>query len=289
MQKPDLSALTRDSGAFAMLAVDQRESMRAMFADTQRQPVTDAQLTRFKLDALKALTPFASAALLDREFSWDAAIAEAVVAPSCGLIAAADHFIADAHEIVADVSIDPLVRPAQVKADGAVAMKLLVVWRPDEDPGKRISMVEAFVRSCRENDLIAIIEPVSRRARDGRDTDLAQGIVEAARELGDLGADVYKAEVPSHGKGGETAVRAQCAALNRIIHSPWVVLSSGVDPDAFPQAVEWACKEGASGFLAGRAVWKNTIGASDSQKALREDAVGRLKRLGDIVDRFVER
>ena len=283
MSHPDLSALTLDNGGFAMLAIDQRESMRAMFADHQSEPVTDAQLVAFKLDALRVLTPLASACLLDRQFSWDAAVAEKVVAPSCGLIAAADLFIADDDEIVADVEIDREVRPETVKGDGAAAMKLLVTWRPDQDPDRRIAMVEEFIGLCRQAGLISIIEPVSRRARDGRDTDLAAGIIAAAQELGALGADVYKAEMPLYGKGGEATVRAECARLSGIIDSPWVVLSSGVDPDDFPTAVEWACKEGARGFLAGRAVWKNCISAPDRTAALREDAVGRLQRLRQVV------
>ena len=40
---------------------------------------------------------------------------------------------------------------------------------------------------------------------------------------------------------------------------------SGVAPDDFPQAVDWACREGASGFLAGRAVWRSTIGSENEQ------------------------
>jgi sulfofructosephosphate aldolase len=42
-----LSSIARPSGAFAMLAVDQREAMRGMFAEHQEEPVTDDQLTRF--------------------------------------------------------------------------------------------------------------------------------------------------------------------------------------------------------------------------------------------------
>ena len=75
-------ALTRDSGAFAMLAIDQRESMRAMFAATQQEPVSDAQLTGFKLAALRALTPLASAVLIDRQFGWRQAIDQQAVAPA---------------------------------------------------------------------------------------------------------------------------------------------------------------------------------------------------------------
>lgn len=284
---PSLSALQRPSGAFAMLAIDQRESMRAMFEEFQSDPVTDRQLVDFKLAGLKALTPFASAALLDRDFSWRPAVDQKVVAPSCGLIAAADRFIPSDTEIVSDVEIDEKVVPEQVKKDGAVALKLLVTWRPDEPAEKRIAMVKDFVALSKKAGLISIIEPVSRKPRDGRDWDLAKGIVEAARELGNLGADLYKAEVPLYGKGGEKAVRDECAALTRIINGPWVVLSSGVSPDDFPGAVTWACKEGASGFLAGRAVWRNSIGARDIDKALREDAIPRLQRLCDTVDKAV--
>ncbi|WP_198083438.1 aldolase [Variovorax sp. E3] len=282
-----LSALTRPSGAFAMLAIDQRESMRAMFAEKQSGTVTDAQLVDFKLAALRALTPYASAVLIDHEFGWKPAIAAKAVAPTCGLIAAADRFIASADELVSNVVIDEEVDPATMKEDGAVALKLLVSWRPDEPAQTRIDMVNDFVARCRTAGLISIIEPVSKKARDGRIWDMNLGIAAAARELGGLGADLYKAEVPRHGKGGEKAVRDECAQLTTIIQGPWVVLSSGVAPDDFPRAVEWACKEGASGFLAGRAVWRNVIGSADVEKSLRDDAVVRLQRLCEVVDRVV--
>jgi len=282
-------ALTRPSGAFAMLAIDQRESMRAMFREYQKTPVTDQQLTDFKLAALRALTPLASAVLIDRQFAWRTAVDQRAVAAGCGLIAAADEFIPSADEIVADVRIDDAVNPAAVKADGAVALKLLVLWRPDESAQTRETMVRDFIERCRKAGLLSIIEPVSRKPRDGRVWDVNDGIQAAAEELGRLGADLYKAEVPLHGKGGERAVREASARLTRTIASPWVVLSSGVAPDDFPQAVEWACREGASGFLAGRAVWRNVIGSADIHRALIDDAAVRLARLCEVVDRVVVR
>jgi hypothetical protein len=113
-----LGPFRHPSGAFAMLAIDQRESMRAMFAEKQSAAVEDRQLSDFKILALEALTHHASAVLIDRPFAWDRAIAERVVAPSCALIAAADHFIASADEIVADVEIDTAVAPERIRADG---------------------------------------------------------------------------------------------------------------------------------------------------------------------------
>ncbi|WP_236033804.1 aldolase [Belnapia mucosa] len=285
--RADLRALARPSGAFAMLAVDQREGLRAMMAEFQDGPVTDRQMSDFKMAALRALTPHASAALLDREFAWDRAIAERVVAPGCALIAAGDTLIPGPGEIVAEARIDEAVVPAKVRAEGAVALKLLVIWRPDEPPEPRLALVDDFVARCRAAGLISIVEPVCRKRRDGQPWNTAEGILPAARELGNRGADIYKAEMPLFGKGAEAEVRRACAELTRTVNGPWVVLSSGVAPDDFPQAVEWACREGAAGFLAGRAVWRTVIGRPDIEAALKEDAVPRLQRLAEVVDRAV--
>ncbi|MQA04795.1 MAG: aldolase [Streptosporangiales bacterium] len=286
----DLDTLTRPSGGFAMLAVDQREALRAMFAERYGRPVADAELTAFKVETVRQLSPYASGVLLDRQFCLDAVLEADAVAPGCGLIAAADEFAGDDREFVATVQIDEAVVPGEVKAAGAVALKLLVLWRPDEAPDGRIAMTEEFVRRCKEAGLLSIVEPVSRGPRDGSTwtpEDWNEGVFAAARELGNRGQDLYKAEVPLHGGGDEAAVRRGCAELTRSIDGPWVVLSTGVPHEQFPRAVELACGEGASGFLAGRAVWRQVIGADDQAAALETYAVPRLRELGDIVDQVV--
>ncbi|AGP59217.1 hypothetical protein [Streptomyces rapamycinicus] len=286
----DLSAIARPSGGFAMLAVDQREALRAMFAEHQTEPVTDQQVTDFKIETVRALTPHASAVLLERQFALEPVLAADAIAPGCGLIAAVDELIGDEKEFVSRVEIDPAVSPAWVSSVGGVALKLLVLWRPDEDPAPRVEMTRQFVAMAREAGLISILEPVSRTSRDGSPWTAAEwndGVYAAARELGGLGADLYKAEVPLHGEGDEAAVRRGCAQLNDIIDSPWVVLSSGVPHELFPRAVRLACEQGASGFLAGRAVWRQVVGAADIPAALQEHAVPRLRELGEIVDAAV--
>lgn len=286
-----LSAISRPSGAFAMLAVDQREALRVMLAEQEpgrdKAEISDAEVTAFKLEAARILTPHASAVLLDKQFVLDQAIEAKVVAPGCGLIAAADLFVPGENEIVGDAVIDEDVDLAHYAAAGAVAAKLLVIWRPDGDPERRVAMVRDFVARCRTAGLVSIIEPVSRPPLDGRDWDWGAGVIAAAQELGDLGVDLYKAEVPLHGEGDEADVRRECARITGAVATPWVVLSSGVKDEVFPRAVELAMREGASGFLAGRAVWRACIGAPDVRASLEQDAVARLQRLCDVVDEAV--
>lgn len=282
-----LAPLTRPSGGFAMLAVDQREALRAMFAERYGRAVADQEVTDFKVETVRTLTPHASGVLVDRQFCLDAVLRANAVAPGCGLIAAADEFTADEREHVGSVRIDEAVVPSEVREAGAVALKLLVLWRPDEPADDRVAMTRDFVERCRAAGLASIVEPVSRMPKDGStwtDGDWNAGVFAAARELGDLGQDLYKAEVPLHGEGDESAVRRGCAELTETINGPWVVLSTGVPHELFPRAVELACAEGASGFLAGRAVWRQCVGEPDLASALRTHAVPRLTELGEIVD-----
>ncbi len=270
-----------------MLAVDQREAMRNMIAEHQETPVTDDDLRDFKLEAARILSPHASGVLIDRQFALDQAIEAGVVDPACGLIASADHFESAHGELVGKVTIDRLVDPHKYAALGVKALKLLVLYRPDEPSEGRVQMVREFVELCQSAGLISIIEPLSRKPLSGEDFDWNAGILAAARELGGLGADLYKAEVPFHGQAPEDEVRAACAELTRAIDGPWVILSSGVPEDVFPDAVRWACLEGASGFLSGRAVWASCIGSPDVVASLSTDAVRRLQHLCAVVDDVV--
>lgn len=270
-----------------MLAIDQREALRNMLADHRQRTITDQEVRAFKLRATRTLTPFASAVLIDKQFALDEAIDQGAVSPGCALIAAADHFESAHGELVGRTHIDPTVDPAKYAALGVKALKLLVIYRPDEEPDQRVSMVQSFVRGCQEAGLISIIEPISRKPIAGTGFDLDAGIIQAAAELGSLGADLYKAEVPHHGQASETEIRDACARLTCLIASPWVVLSSGVPEHLFPNAVQWACAEGASGFLAGRAVWASCLARPDIAHSLATDAVDRLKRLCEVVDEAV--
>ncbi len=183
-----------------------------------------------------------------------------------------------------EVTLDETVDPQAARSQGAVAMKLLVLWREDQPAAPRIEMVERFVDRARSAGLVSIIEPVSRGRADGAPSDTEAGVLAAAQELGSLGADLYKAEVPLKGQGEDDEIRRRSAQLTEAITGPWVVLSSGVPQDRFPEAVRLAMSEGADGFLAGRAVWSGCIGRPDVEQALRTDATARLQALAQVVD-----
>ena len=145
-----LKDISRPGGGFAMLAVDQREAMRLMFAVAgQPKPIADSVLTDFKVAATRILSPYASAVLADKQFCLEQIVEQGAVANSCGLIVAADLFIPGNGIPVDSVEIDMSVDPHKAREMGAKAMKLLVLWREDEPAEERLAMVDKFVRRCR--------------------------------------------------------------------------------------------------------------------------------------------
>ena len=110
-------------------------------------------------------------------------------------------------------------------------------------------------------------------------------IVEAAAELGAVGPSLYKCQVPFEGKADAEKITARARLIDAALPVPWVVLSQGVEPDDFPAAVEAACRGGASGMLAGRALWTSVLAADDPTALLQERSVPRLRELAAIVDR----
>lgn len=277
--------LARASGGLAMLAVDQREALRIMFENvTGVKPTPDSVITNFKVTAAKILSPYASAVLVDNQFCLNEIVKTKAIAPNSNMIVAADDFIPGNGIPVDDVKIDEAIDAQKVKEMGAKALKLLVLWREDESKEARLALVDNFVKKCKSAGLVSIIEPVVRPPRHSFAFNKEECILKAAKELGDTQADIYKSEMPLGGKGCYKELVEATAKLNDLIKMPWVILSSGVAPDLFPRAVRAAMQSGASGFLAGRAVWSNVVGSTDLEMMLKDLSVPRLQTLCQIVD-----
>jgi sulfofructosephosphate aldolase len=284
-----LTKLARPTGALAMVAVDQREALRGMFAAHQSTPVPDSQLTQFKVDVARELSPFASALLVDQEFGIDAIINQKALRGSCGLIAAADLLVGPPGGAATDTAIDPDVDPLRMRDIGSVGLKFLILWRNDESPDVRANLVEEFNKLCGSSGLPSIIEIIVKPPTDSsRSFNREEELITAAKEAADWKPDLYKAEVPFHGEGDLSAITKNAARISEAIGSPWVVLSNGVKQPFFNDAVKACAMGGASGFLAGRAVWADIVGAVDIPKALREVSIPRLEALAEVVDTYAK-
>lgn len=283
---PPLDSLTLPRGRFAMIAVDQRDSLRAMF-EAGGGSGADHELSGFKAGVAELLAPHASALLVDCLWGMEAA---GMVAQQtdCGLILAADVLDYDASGAVLTTGLDSAVFDAgkslrpEFEELGPVALKLLLLWDA-ADAEQADALARDFMSHCRAAGKIGLLEVKLRAPGDDPDQHAA-ALVEAARYLAPTQPDVYKTEVPFLGSGTERAIIETCERITQELACPWVVLSSGVPVDRFPEAVELSCRGGAAGFLAGRAVWSEAVHPDDYRDRLRTTALTRLERLVEIVE-----
>ena len=99
------------------------------------------------------------------------------------------------------------------------------------------------------------------------------------RLFGHLGADVLKLQFPEPAENTSPDTWAEaCAEIDRISPVPWAILSEGGDYDLFRRQLQVACRAGASGFLGGRAVWREAATGEGTLDA----AADRLRELNSI-------
>ena len=282
-----LDELALPGGGFAMVAVDQRDSLRTMFDEAGRGRPRDDVLIDFKLRVASVLGPEASGVLIDRHYGFDELRRRGLLPAGTGLILAADALQQAEGQPVEDTDLDPVVASGDLDVTGVTALKLLVIWRRDERRAARVELVHRFVESARDLGLLSVLEPVVRATpselADGT-WDLQRALCEAAGELSVAAPSLYKAQVPMGGAGTPEAQEQASRALGEAISGPWVVLSQGVPRDRFLPAVAAACRAGASGFLAGRALWRDVVGSRRLDADLRAIALPRLRRLRSAVE-----
>lgn len=287
-QRLGLDRLARPSGGFAMLAIDQREALRGMLAvasGAEVGSVSDQQIIDFKLSAARHLSPHASAVLMDVEWAAEPILADGCLGADTAMIIAADRLIGPTGGAAAQSEFDETIDMAEWRSKGASAFKLLIFWDPIQ-PGDHESTTALFVESCHKVGAPAVVEIIVRSSAPADESHFDRDIVSAAKWVADLDPDLYKAQMP--GRGATTADQAsmiaRCKDISEAVRCPWVILSNGVRSEDFSNAVLAACRGGASGFLAGRAIWADAIASGSYETRLPSESVPRLRMLSALVD-----
>jgi tagatose-1,6-bisphosphate aldolase len=84
-----LGSIARPDGTLAIIAMDQRNTLRRMLEAVNR-PTTTEEMREFKVDVAAGLSPLASAVLLDPEFGVPAVKEANAMASGCAYLVAAE-------------------------------------------------------------------------------------------------------------------------------------------------------------------------------------------------------
>jgi tagatose-1,6-bisphosphate aldolase len=280
-----LADIASDDGVFAIIAMDQRNTLRRMFKALDID-ASDHDLRAAKADVARALTPAATGILLDPTYGVPAVTETQALVPDCGLLVAAEPSIRDSYNGEPRTHRDAELNARWVAAQGGDAVKFLVQLRADR-PNPKIGepdlvrevldVCREIIADCKSTGLPAVIEnlvyelpgeQLSGKAREN-------AIIEAARALDKLDIDLLKLEYPGS--------PAACRRLADALHRPWAVLSAGVPFEQFSDVLKIAFDEGgASGFIAGRSIWREALPLSGVERQRFLDTVAR-PRLDDLV------
>lgn len=292
-----------ENGIYKMTAVDQRPPIKGPIA--KHLGVDQApwdQVAKFKGMLVESLQAHSTAMLLDPHYaipySFDTLI------PHKGLVVTLeDSLFQETPGGRLSANIDNW-SVGKIKRMGGDAVKVLAWYRPDasdEVNQAQKDYVKQIGEDCAKYDIPFLFEllvyPLAADAHQTKEyvemkgkkaDDVLASVEEFAKP--EYGVDVFKLESPVNAADadGSAEVQAVFDEMGRLAGRPWVMLSAGAGKAEFRNVLDHAFKAGASGFLAGRAIWLEAFNAYPDWDAIRAglegDAVEYMKDISALAD-----
>jgi tagatose 1,6-diphosphate aldolase len=290
-----IQSCMNERGTIAAVAMDQRSSLKRSLTKAGLPSVTDASLVAFKKKVTKVLTRYASAVLLDPEYSLSA-MAER--APGTGILLSYERTGFDASVRGRLPALLPHWSARRLLEAGTNAVKVLLYFNPFDDESindQKRAFIERVGAECAALDVPFFLEPLAYDDNyDVLGLDFARlkpmyvsAIMEEFSQ-DRYGVDLLKVEIPINSaflkgskayQGGAVAYdhamaleHFQVAAAKA--KKPFLYLSAGVADAVFRESLAMAAEADVPfcGVLCGRATWKDGIPVfvSAGEEALEE-------------------
>lgn len=296
------------AGRFKMTAVDQRPPIKNLIRErrgVQQAPWED--VAGFKELLIRELQGQSSAMLLDPHYAYPRGVT--LLDASLGMILTLeDSVFQDTASGRLSAEIDDW-SVEKIKRAGGDAVKVLAWYRPDADPAVCRAQQDFTARigdACQRYDIPFVFElliyPLALEKEQTRDyvemkTKRPELVLESVAVFAGerYGVDLFKLEspvaaddVPPPGTEGSAQVQAWFDELGKAAGRPWVMLSAGAGMAEFRRVLSYAYRAGASGYLAGRAIWLKAFQEFPDwdamQSGLRGEAVEYMRELNVLTD-----
>ncbi len=286
-ERRGMQAISTPGGHMLIVAADQRNGMKAAIHDAPQgsKNITTEELAQAKADLVRYLGNLAPAILLDPEVALPALVDDDTLSRSTALVVGLD---ASGFEVVDGLQHTRYVEGVTartVRDLGGDVAKMLFFTRPDRqgEDSRVAHEIRELVQACEDEGVLLIVELLTYRLEDETEeeytTRFPDLVADGAALAVACGSKVLKLQYPGSA--------AACAAVTEAAAGvPWAVLSAGVDHETFVGQVATAMANGASGAMAGRSLWKDSLSISSErrQELLTERAAPRLMELAAVID-----
>jgi tagatose 1,6-diphosphate aldolase len=284
-----LQRVTSSDGYFLICALDHLSDFQELLNKDVAQ-VSYQQTGEAKIELVRALAAECTAFLLDARYGLAQAIVSGALPGTVGLMASIEDEDYKPPTATRKTRFRENWGARQMKLLGVDVCKLLWFYRPDSQVAEyQRDVVRKLAEECASWSLPLVVEPIWY-ALEGEDSQSPawrerriEGIIESAQEADTLGVDMLKVEFPGYVEddAGKTKALDACRRLDASVHAPWVILSAGVNYETFKTQVEIACRAGASGFLAGRSIWRDAASTPGPEDRIRAGK-GAAKRIAEL-------
>jgi len=282
-----LQRIASDDGYVLVCAVDHLAEFEELLGDVGDVPFPT--VVEAKRKVVTSIADVVSAVLLDPGFGIGHLVTSGALPARVGLIAS----IEEENYRFPNGPRGSIMRPAwtaaKAKAAGADLVKFLWFYRPDLDSdvaSAQRQLLRDIHDDCLNASIPLVVEPiwypVDGEAVNGEVWQSArvEGIISSAIEADGIGLEMLKIEFPGavRTESERGAAAAACARIDTSTSSPWVILSAGIGFEDFAVQLTIACRNGASGYMAGRSVWRDAVTSGDV-----EAVKSRVEHLNSIV------
>ncbi|OON42131.1 tagatose-bisphosphate aldolase [Izhakiella australiensis] len=277
-------------GSMMVVACDQRGGMRTLLAESaeEQAKISNETLGKTKYDITRYLAAEAGCVLLDPLCAVPGIIDERILPRNTGLLVGLDasgwETSAEGYRISTMVEG---VNARKVRELGATGGKIMIYLRSDkpEANSANLATLRKVIEDFAREDVFLVVEFLTYRleneTKEAYESKIPQLIEDGCRACIECGSKVLKIPYPG--------TEAACAKVTEICGDiPWAVLSAGVDHSTFLKQVDISLRNGASGVIAGRSLWKDCISLDRniSKEKLSSIAVSRLRDIQQLLAKY---
>lgn len=275
-----------DNGLFKIIAIDHGDVFGSFLKESGKSH--DAISVREeKFNVISSVRNSISGLLVDTKFTLPLGILDEIIPGHLGFMVNYEGSNYNVQEFDHSYFTDGLT-VQKVLEIGSSALKLFFYYDSNSNSCSKLEiMINELAQECDELSLPLLVEPILHPTIDKSETSKKKVSLtyQMLERLSRYKVDIFKIAFPGNIEIFSKEKNLEiCKNVTEILDVPWVLLSSGAGMEDFIAQLKLSCYGGASGYVAGRTLWKDFVSNTNGRTKIREHMLDNIFHLNTIVD-----